>query len=115
MTEHLMREIRGIVGDRGLFLIYENAGPDGEDRGARLLRWERQNRPLWTALKPEEYEAMAAKRPRQRFSRDDLPMAFTGLRSWIWKGAGIVPFADRPLSACTVLRRKRSIKRMQAF
>ena len=41
MTEHLMREIRGIVGDRGLFLIYENAGPDGEDRGARLLRWER--------------------------------------------------------------------------
>ncbi len=73
MTEHLMREIRGIVGDRGLFLIYENAGPDGEDRGARLLRWERQNRPLWTALKPEEYEAMAAQRPRQRFSRDDLP------------------------------------------
>src|SRR5262249_3727914 len=25
----LMREIRGIVGDSGLFLIYENASPDG--------------------------------------------------------------------------------------
>jgi len=46
----LMREIRGIVGDRGLFLIYENASPDGEDRDAWLRRWERQNQPLWTAL-----------------------------------------------------------------
>ena len=35
----LMREIRGAVGDRGLFLIYENASPDGEDRDAWLLRW----------------------------------------------------------------------------
>jgi len=56
----LMREIRGVVGDRGLFLIYENAAPDGEDRDAWLLRWERQHRLLWTALQPEEYEAMAA-------------------------------------------------------
>jgi hypothetical protein len=56
----LMREIRGAVGDRGLFLIYENASPDGEDRDAWLLRWERQNQPLWTALTPEEYEGMRA-------------------------------------------------------
>ena len=56
----LMRVIRGIVGDHGLFLIYENAAPDGEDRDAWLLRWERQHRLLWTALEPEEYEAMAA-------------------------------------------------------
>ena len=34
MTERLLREIRGIVGDRGFFLICENAGPDGEDRDA---------------------------------------------------------------------------------
>ena len=56
----LMREIRGIVGDHGLFLIYENAASDGEDRDAWLLRRERQHRLLWTALEPEEYEAMAA-------------------------------------------------------
>jgi SAM-dependent methyltransferase len=56
----LMREIRGVVGDRGLFLIYEPASPDAEDRDAWFLRWERQNRPLWTALTPEEYEAMTA-------------------------------------------------------
>ena len=56
----LMREIRSIVRDRGFFLIYENAGPDGEDGDAWLLRWERQHRLLWTALEPEEYEAMAA-------------------------------------------------------
>jgi SAM-dependent methyltransferase len=30
----LMREIRGVVGDRGLFLIYEPASPDAEDRDA---------------------------------------------------------------------------------
>jgi SAM-dependent methyltransferase len=56
----LMREIRDVVGDRGLFLIYENASPDREDRDAWLLRWERQNQPLWTALTSEEYEAMRA-------------------------------------------------------
>jgi hypothetical protein len=56
----LMGEIRGIVGDSGFFLIYENASPDGEDRDAWLRRWERQNQPLWTALTVKEYEAMAA-------------------------------------------------------
>jgi len=56
----LMREIRGVVGDSGLFLIYEPASTDDEDREAWLLRWERQNQPLWTALTPEEYEAMTA-------------------------------------------------------
>ena len=30
----LMREIRNVVGDRGLFPIYENATADGEDRDA---------------------------------------------------------------------------------
>jgi SAM-dependent methyltransferase len=54
----LMREIRSVVGDRGFFMIYENASPDGEDRDTWLLRWRRQNQPLWTT--PEEYEAMAA-------------------------------------------------------
>jgi SAM-dependent methyltransferase len=53
-----MREVRKVVGDRGLFLIYENASPDPEDRETYLLRWERQNQPLWTALTPEEYEEM---------------------------------------------------------
>jgi SAM-dependent methyltransferase len=56
----LMREIRSVVGERGLFLIYENTSPDDEDRDAWLLRWERQSRPLWTALTPEDYEAMRA-------------------------------------------------------
>ena len=55
----LMREVRGIVGDRGLLLIYENASPDGEDRDAWLRRWDRQ-KPSWTALTPEEWDTMAA-------------------------------------------------------
>jgi len=56
----LMREIRSVVGDSGLFLINENASPDGEDRDAWLRRWERQNQPLWTALTAKEYEEMKA-------------------------------------------------------
>jgi SAM-dependent methyltransferase len=55
----VMREIRSLLDDRGLFLIYENASPDGGDRDTWLLRFS-QNQPLWTALTPEEYEAMAA-------------------------------------------------------
>jgi len=37
-----------------------NASPVGEDRNAWLRRWESQNQPLWKALTPEEYEAIAA-------------------------------------------------------
>jgi SAM-dependent methyltransferase len=56
----LMREIRSLLDDRGLFMIYENASPDAEDRDAWLRRWERQSQPLWPDLTPEEYEAMRA-------------------------------------------------------
>ena len=55
----LMRKIRGIVGDNGLFLIYEDASPDDEDRAAWLRRWDRQ-RPSWTALTVEEWDAITA-------------------------------------------------------
>jgi SAM-dependent methyltransferase len=56
----LMREIRAVVGDHGLFLICEPASPDGEDRSAWLRRYEQVNQPLWTALKPEEWSALMA-------------------------------------------------------
>ena len=55
----LMREMRDIVGDRGLFLIYEDASPDGEDRDAWLRRWDLQ-KPSWTAFTPEEWDAITA-------------------------------------------------------
>ena len=55
----LMREIRSVVGDRGLFLIYENTAPDTEDRDTYLLRWQRHYQSC-TALTPEEYEGMRA-------------------------------------------------------
>jgi hypothetical protein len=54
-----MRKIRTIVGDRGLFLIYENTSPDGEDRDGWLLRWDLQ-KPSWTALTTEEWDAITA-------------------------------------------------------
>jgi SAM-dependent methyltransferase len=50
----VMREIRNVVDDRGIFLIYENTSPDGEDREAWLRRWDDQ-KSCWTALTPEEW------------------------------------------------------------
>ena len=55
----LMRKIRGMVGGHGLLLIYEDASPDGEDRAAWLRRWDRQ-KPSWTALTLEEWDAITA-------------------------------------------------------
>jgi ubiquinone/menaquinone biosynthesis C-methylase UbiE len=52
----VMRQMRSVVGDRGHFLIYENATPDDEDRDAWLRRWDDQ-KPWWTALAPEEWDA----------------------------------------------------------
>jgi SAM-dependent methyltransferase len=55
----VMRAIRRVVGDRGLLLIYENTSPDGEDRDTWLRRWDRQ-KSSWSAIIPEEWEAMTA-------------------------------------------------------
>jgi hypothetical protein len=54
----VMCQIRSVVGDRGL-LICENASPEGEDRDAWLRRWDDQ-KPWWTALAPEEWDAGVA-------------------------------------------------------
>jgi cyclopropane fatty-acyl-phospholipid synthase-like methyltransferase len=54
----LMRAIRAVVADRGLFLMCEPASPDGEDRGAWLRRYELLNQPLWNALTPQEWDAV---------------------------------------------------------
>ena len=56
---NVMRKMRKVVGDQGIFLIYENASPDGEDRDAWLRRWDEQ-KPRWTELAPEEWEAGVA-------------------------------------------------------
>ena len=55
----VMRQMRRIVGDHGLFLIYEDASPDGEDRDAWLRRWDLQ-KPSWTAFTAEEWDAVTA-------------------------------------------------------
>jgi ubiquinone/menaquinone biosynthesis C-methylase UbiE len=52
-----MRHIRRIVDDRGLFLAYENASPDGEDRSGWLRRWDGQE-PYWTAYSDDEWRTM---------------------------------------------------------
>jgi ubiquinone/menaquinone biosynthesis C-methylase UbiE len=54
----LMRRIRHIVGDRGLFLIWEAISFDGETREAWFRRYE-QIRPVFTSLSAEEWDTMA--------------------------------------------------------
>jgi ubiquinone/menaquinone biosynthesis C-methylase UbiE len=54
----LMRRIRHIVGDRGLFLIWEAKSFDGETREAWFRRYE-QIRPVFTSLSAEEWDTMA--------------------------------------------------------
>lgn len=54
----LMKEIRGVVGARRRFLMYEPASPDGEDRTGYLSRFEQISRQSWTALTPDEWQAL---------------------------------------------------------
>jgi hypothetical protein len=53
-----MRAVRRLIDDGGLFLIWEPASPDGEDRDGWLARFERTCQPLWAALTPGEWGAM---------------------------------------------------------
>jgi SAM-dependent methyltransferase len=53
----VIREIRRIVGDDGLFLAYENASPDSEGRTGWLRRWDGQE-PHWTAYSGEEWRTI---------------------------------------------------------
>jgi hypothetical protein len=47
----LMREVRGVIGDHGLFLIYDNTSPDGEVRDPLAFDLEVSN-PRATSRRP---------------------------------------------------------------
>ena len=53
----VMRQLRRIVGEDGLLLLYEIASPDGEDRAGWLRRYERQHL-AWTAYSPADWAVM---------------------------------------------------------
>ena len=55
----VMRDTRLIIGEHGKFLIYENAGPDGDTHDAWMERWDRQ-RSAWHAFTAPEWDAMTA-------------------------------------------------------
>jgi len=52
----LMKAIRGAVGARGMFLLYEPTRRDGEDRAGFLDRFLHSNKPLWSVLTGAEWE-----------------------------------------------------------
>jgi hypothetical protein len=68
----LVREIPNVVGDRGLFPIYDNVSPDAEDRDAYLRHYQS----LCTVLTSEEYEAM-----QTHVRSFDFPETTSGLKS----------------------------------
>lgn len=53
----LMQAVRGIVGNTGLFAIYENVSREGETRDAWMKRWDAQ-RPGWTAHSEDEWRTI---------------------------------------------------------
>jgi SAM-dependent methyltransferase len=53
----LMRVVRAAIEPGGLFVIYENASPDGEDRAGWMTRWWQQ-KPLWTSYTEEDWDIM---------------------------------------------------------
>ncbi len=52
----LMKAIRGAIGARGIFLLYEPTRRADEDRTAFLDRFMRTNKPLWSVLTPAEWD-----------------------------------------------------------
>jgi SAM-dependent methyltransferase len=52
----LMREIRSVVGESGLFLLFEPARLEGETRPAFIDRYEEFARTAWSALTPAEWD-----------------------------------------------------------
>lgn len=71
----VMRAVRRIVGESGLFLIYEDACPDGESREAWLARWDAQ-RPLWTAYDDDAWQAITS-----HVHDEDFPESDSGWRT----------------------------------
>ena len=54
----VMRQVRRFLNRDGLFLVYENSSPDGEERETWLKRWDRQ-KPLWREFSDTEWQTMA--------------------------------------------------------
>ena len=76
----VMRGVRRIVGERGLFLIYEDVMPDGESREAWLARWDAQ-RPLWTAYDDAAWEAITGHVHDEDFPESESGWRELGLRA----------------------------------
>ena len=55
----VMCDIRRLLDGGGLFLLWEPTRFDGEDRDTWFHRMETRCRPWWTALTPDELDAMA--------------------------------------------------------
>lgn len=55
----LMRKVHDLLGDRGLFIVWEPTLLEGEDRGGWLDRFT-SNRPFWTALSDKEFASVDA-------------------------------------------------------
>ena len=67
----VMRDVRRIVGGKGIFAIYENTSPDGEDREHWHRRWDLQKL-HWTAHTLEEWDTQLRNTSTRPTSRKQL-------------------------------------------
>jgi ubiquinone/menaquinone biosynthesis C-methylase UbiE len=93
----MMKAVRRILSDRGKFLIYENASPDGEDREGWILRYERQ-RMTWGEYTPDESEVMGA-----HARASDFPETDAGWRE-LGRDAGFSRVTERYRSPTDLFR-----------
>jgi cyclopropane fatty-acyl-phospholipid synthase-like methyltransferase len=79
-----MEKAKDVLKNDGLFLIYEPASMDGEDRIGYVRRFEQTNKKLWTALTPDEWSSVM-----KHVNESDIPESAS---SWIRLGqeAGFV-------------------------
>jgi SAM-dependent methyltransferase len=75
-----MRKARRVLGETGVFLIYEDASPDGESREAWLERWDAQ-KPAWTAYTEVEWNTVTGHVHAADFPETDSTWRRLGLEA----------------------------------
>lgn len=73
-----MHAIRGVVGDSGVFMLYEPTRLEGESLEAYLDRFEQINKQRWAALTPSEWQEIM-----QHVRTSDLPETAS-----VWRDLG---------------------------
>ena len=104
----LMKAIRGAVGARGIFMLYEPTRRDDEDRPAWLDRFMRTNKPMWSVLTGAEWEQIRHHVDTCDFPGDRGHLVPARPRGRLRRGAAGLRRSDRLLQALPLRRVRRT-------